>query len=324
MNKVFCVRTSNLPAATIELRAASLAAPADDEVLLEMVAAPINPADLLVLTGRHVVQPVFPAAVGIEGAGRIAALGSSVEQLHVGDLVAVPFGGTWAEFMLMKARDVLPVPGDLDPLQVAMLSVNPVTAAALLEGLSPGDWVIQNAANSAVGQLVIRLAAHRGIHTINLVRRAELMPALQALGADAVLVGENSLRERVMAAAPGANIRRGLDAVAGDATGRLYDCIGEEGELISYGLLNSDQIILDAAKVVFGSVTLKGYSRLRSLRTMGAQRANAITRELTDLMRSGLIHSDIEQVYPLAEVVQAVEHAARPGRSGKIMLQMKG
>jgi NADPH:quinone reductase-like Zn-dependent oxidoreductase len=323
MKKVFCVRTSDQPATTIELRTVELAAPAADEVLIEMLAAPINPADLLLLTGRHVFQPVFPAAVGIEGAGRIAALGSAVEGLRIGDLVAVPFGGTWTEFMLMKAIDVLPVPADLDPLQVAMLSVNPVTAAGLLEGLSAGDWVIQNAANSAVGQLVIRLAAHRGIHTINLVRRAEWAPVLQSIGADVVLVGEENLREQIETAAPGANIRRGLDAVAGDSTGRLYNCIGDEGDLISYGLLNSDQIILDAAKVVFGSVTLKGYSRLRSLRVMGAQRAQAVIRELTGLMRAGLLHSTIEHIYPLAEVIQAVEHADRPGRSGKIVLRMK-
>jgi NADPH:quinone reductase-like Zn-dependent oxidoreductase len=322
VKQVVCVQFSNTPAAAVELREVAVTPPASDEVLIQMIACPINPADLLLLTGRHLYKPDLPASVGIEGVGRVTETGGEVTTLMAGDLVAVPFGGTWREFMTMKAADVLPLPSDVDPLQAAMLSVNPVTAAGLLAGLAPGDWLIQNAANSAVGQLVIRLARRRGVRTINLVRRAELAPMLEALGADVVLVGDDDLPQRTQAATGGAPILRGLDAIAGEAAGKIHRCLGEGGELICYGLLNSDQVILDAADVVFRNVTVKGYSRLRILRQMGTEQGSQLMAELSNLLREGVLHTTIEQVYPISQVQRALEHAELPGRSGKILLSL--
>lgn len=322
MKQVFCVQFHDSPAEAIELRDVDMPQPAADQVLIAMIACPINPADSLLLTGRHFYRPALPAAVGIEGVGRIVEKGGAVQGLEVGDIVAVPFGGTWRETMAMKAQDVLRVPSDIDPLQASMLSVNPVTAAGLIEGVAAGGWILQNAANSAVGQLVIRLAAHRGIKTINIVRRAELVPELEAIGADVVLVGDDNLPERIREATGGAVIRRALDAVAGEASGRLYRGLHDGGELICYGLLNSDQIILGAADVVFRDITIRGYSRLRLLGQMSISRRTELISELTDLMRLGVLQSPIEQVYPLADVQQAVAHADRPNRAGKILLRM--
>jgi NADPH:quinone reductase-like Zn-dependent oxidoreductase len=322
MKQVLCVRFDDNPAAAIELREVERPRPAADEVLIEMIACPINPADLLVLTGRHFYKPDLPASVGIEGVGRVVEVGAAVQQVAAGDVVAVPFGGTWREYMALKASDVLRVPPDIDVMQAAMMSVNPVTAAGLLEGVAAGQWIAQNAANSAVGQLVIRLAARRGIRTVNIVRRAELVSELEAMGADVVLVGDDRLPELVSAATGGAAVVRAFDAVAGEATGKLHRCLSDGGELICYGLLNSDQIVLGAADVVFRNITIKGYSRLRILRQMGTERVTALVAELSDLLRAGVLQSPIEQVYALDDVQQAVEHAHRGGRSGKILLRV--
>jgi NADPH:quinone reductase-like Zn-dependent oxidoreductase len=319
MKQVICVQFGT-PASAIELRDVPIPQPDTNEILIKMAACPINPADALLLTGRHYFKPQLPAAVGIEGAGHVVECGANVTRLQVGDLVAVPFGGTWREYMTMKAADVLPLPPDIDPLQAAMPSVNPITAAGLLEGLQAGDWLLQNAANSAVGQLVIRLAARRGIHTLNIVRRESLVAELTAIGADVVLVGDDQLPERVAAATQGARVLRALDAVAGEAAGKLHRCLSEDGELICYGLLNSDQIILDAAAVVFRTVTLKGYSRLRVLRQMNSERMTQMIAELSDLVRTGVLHSAVEQIYPLTAVHRALTHSEQPGRSGKILL----
>ncbi|MDX1990894.1 MAG: zinc-dependent alcohol dehydrogenase family protein [bacterium] len=322
MKQVFCVSFSDAPADGLQLREVEAPQPGSDEVLIEMLACPINPADLLLLTGRHYYKPALPAAVGIEGVGRVIETGAGVESPAVGEVVAVPFGGTWRERMTMKARDVLRVPSDVDVMQVAMLSVNPVTASGLLEGVAPGEWVVQNAANSAVGQLVIRLAAHRGIRTVNIVRRAELVPELEALGADVVLVGDEGLAERVKEATGSAPVLRALDAVAGEATGKLHRCLSEGGRLICYGLLNSNEIVLGAADVVFRDIVVTGYSRLRLLRQMQPERVAELMAELSDLLRLGILQSPIEKVYPLDAVHQAVEHADQPGRSGKILLRI--
>lgn len=320
MKQVVCVQFSNTPAAAVELREVSVPQPARDEVLIEMLICPINPADLLLLTGRHFYRPELPAPVGIEGVGRVVEVGNEVTTLAVGDLTAVPFGGTWREFLKMKAIDVLLLPSDIDLLQAAMLSVNPVTAAGLIEGVAGGSWILQNAANSAVGQLVIRLAAHRGIKTVNIVRRAELASQLEAIGADVVLVGDENLAERIREETGGAEIVRALDAVAGEATGRLYRGLSDGGQLICYGLLDSNQIILGAADVVFRNVMIKGYSRLRLLGQMHPDRRKELIRELTDLLQLGVLQSPVEHIYPLEEVHQAIEHADRSGRSGKILL----
>lgn len=296
--------------------------PGPGEVRVAMAAAPINPADELLCTGRHLFRPSLPAPVGIEGAGTVAEAGPGVQGVAVGDRVALPFGGTWSEQLVMRAEDVVVLPREVDLRQASMLSVNPVTAAGLLEGVSAGEWVLQNAAASAVGKLVIRLAARRGIHTVNVVRRESQVEELRALGADVVLVGEEDLPARVAAAANKAPIRRALDAVAGESSGRLFACVAEGGSLVCYGLLSDDRVILPASGVVFRDVSVRGYTRLRSLRSMPRERLLALYAELAGLLQAGHIETAIEASYPLERVSEALQHAERQGRSGKILITL--
>ena len=156
-----------------------LPALADGEVLVAVEAAPINPSDVLTLTGDYGMLPPLPAVGGNEGVGRVAALGAAPDgqpqHLSVGDLVLLPVGaGTWRSHLLADARRLVALPAGADPLQLSMLTVNPATAALLLSefvALQPGDWVVQNAANSAVGGYLVQLARARGLRTVNVVRR---------------------------------------------------------------------------------------------------------------------------------------------------------
>lgn len=321
MKRAMCISLANL---SESLKIMEMPEPmaGPGQVLISMLAAPINPADLLLLTGRHVFRPELPAPIGIEGVGVVAGLGEGVTTLSLGDRVVLPFGNTWAERLIMRAEDVVKVPASLDVLQAAMLSVNPVTAAGLLEGLQAGDWLVQNAANSAVGSMVIRLARRRGIRTVNVVRREALASELLERGADVVLVGDHDLPNRIAEATQGARIRRGLDAIAGEAAGRLLETIADGGTLICYGLLADDRIILPATRVIFRDVHIRGYSRLRWLNTLSFEAKTAVYSELCQLLEGGLIRSDVEAVYPFEQVQEAVNHAAREGRSGKVLLQM--
>jgi D-arabinose 1-dehydrogenase-like Zn-dependent alcohol dehydrogenase len=152
-------------------------------VLVGVEYAPINMNDLYVIQGAFPVRPSLPSVVAIEGVGRVLAVGSGVEHLKVGDQVLIPlYAFSWRERLVVPAVGLFSLP-EAEPQQLAMLGINPPTASLLLDeapDLKPGDWVVQNAANSGVGRSLIAIAKARGIKTINLVRRPELIPELQA------------------------------------------------------------------------------------------------------------------------------------------------
>ncbi|HET7668103.1 MAG TPA: alcohol dehydrogenase catalytic domain-containing protein, partial [Mycobacterium sp.] len=130
--------------------------PGTGEVLVRVEAAAINPSDLLLVEGRYLARPQLPAPLGAEGVGMVEAAGPGVNNGIVGKRVIVlPTYkyGTWSQKVIAAEADVVEVP-EADSLQLAMLSINPVTAHLLLEtiaDLAIGDWVGQTAANSAVG-----------------------------------------------------------------------------------------------------------------------------------------------------------------------------
>lgn len=318
MRQVLYVHPGVAPPETVEVRDVVLRSPQSGEVVVRMHARPINPADLLLLEGRHVYQPELPGPVGIEGAGVVEAVGADVA-LPVGTRVAVPFGGTWAEQMVMRAADLIRLPDGLDLEQGAMLSVNPFTAAGLLEGLPAGSWFIANAGSSAVARMVLALGRRRGLHGIAVVRSARAADELLAVGASAVLVDGDDLASRARAVA-GGPIRRALDAVAGDASTRLFDALDTGGALVVYGLLSSDQVILPANRLVFRDVEVRGFSRLRVLAALPAARRTEIATELAGLMEEGVLETSIEARYPLNDVRAALQAHLNPDRRGKILL----
>jgi trans-2-enoyl-CoA reductase len=318
MKQVVCTQHSDDPTKAVDV--VEVAPPACPEagVVVAVRARPINPADLLLLTGRHLYRPKLPEPVGIEGAGVVVEAGQR-SRLAVGDIVAIPWGGTWRERMALGDDDVLPVSKTVDLEQAAMLSVNPFTAAGLLEGVAPGECVAVNAANSAVARLVLMMARARGIQTIAIARSEANEADARALGAEAFVVDGPGLTERLRAAAP-RPIRRALDAVAGESSGRLFDALAEGGTLVVYGLLSSDTISLPAAGVVFRDVHVQGYSRLRALRALPRARREEVTAELVGMLERGELRSEVDARYPLEEAKAALAHHERPGRRGKILV----
>lgn len=319
MKRAFAVAMGE-PALSVAVREVARPVPGPGEALVRIEAAPINPADLLLLSGRHLVCPSLPAPVGIEGAGVVEEVGVGVEGVKVGQAVALPYGGTWSELVCLPAAALVAVPPALSLQQASMLCVNPVTAQLLLEGVAPGAVVIQNAAGSALAGMVRALAAARQVKTIDVVRRAEQADRLRAQGARWVLVGDEALGERVRALTGGALAERGLDAVAGEATGRLAAGVRDEGTVISYGLLGGDVVQVPAREVVFRGLVVRGVSRLRELSRWTPAVREEIMAQLAALVSQGTMASEIEASYPLHEVAAAVAHAERPGRRGKILL----
>ena len=201
--------------------------PGPDEVVFDVLAFPINPADVSFCRGSYRLRPPLPATPGAECVGRISAVGTGVTQVRPGDLVVNMQRENWVQRRRIRSDDAIPIPAGLDLAQAAMLRINPATALLLLEDhadLKPGDWVIQDVANSAVGRHLIVLARARGVKTVNVVRRDDVTAELRDLGADVVLKDGPDLAERARAATGGAPIRLGIDAVSGDAPAHRRLC----------------------------------------------------------------------------------------------------
>ena len=219
----------------------ALGSPGPGEVNIKVEAGPINPAELLLIEGKYASRPPLPARLGIEGVGTITAVGEGVNELTMGDLVMSLGRTNWAEEIQVSSRAVVKVPKDADLQQLSMLKVNPATAMFMLEGyvnLKPGDWVIQNAANSAVGRYIIQLARTKGVKTLNVVRRTELFGELRKIGADVVLLDGDDLAKRVRSEVGDANIPLAIDAVAGEGTLSLGGALSEGGTVVNYALLS--------------------------------------------------------------------------------------
>jgi NADPH:quinone reductase-like Zn-dependent oxidoreductase len=259
--------------------------------------------------------------------GRIAAAGSDVMQRKRGDLVINMQRENWVQRRRVKAADAIPIPPGLDLAQAAMLRINPPTALLLLEdhvALKPGDWVIQDVANSAVGRHVIVLAKERGIRTVNVVRRDDVTAALRDLGADVVLKDGPDLAERVRAATGGAPIRLGIDAVSGDACKRIGDCVAEGGVVVSYGSMSGQDPVMSRPALGFRGVSLVGFMLGRGLAKRRPEQVRALYAELGAKLRDGVLKAPIEATYPIEEIKAALSHAQRGGRDGKVLVLPNG
>jgi NADPH:quinone reductase-like Zn-dependent oxidoreductase len=294
------------------------------EVLLEVVAAPINPSDLLTLTGEYGDLPPLPAIGGREGVGRVAELGPDAGELAVGQLVLLPRGsGTWSTHVVGVAAQLQPLPNEADPLQLSMMTINPPTAALLLSefvSLEPGEWVIQNAANSAVGLYLVQLARYRGYRTVNVVRREDAADLVRETGGDVGLLDGEDLAHRVSAATDGAHIRLGIDAVGGGATGHLADCLCESATLVSYGRMSGEPCVVQPDAFVFRDLTLRGFWLASWFQRTPEERRRAIVGEIAGLIGTGKLHAPIEATYDVSDIKDAVAAAASGGRSGKILI----
>ncbi len=314
------------------IRAVSLPMPslAAGQALVDVLAAPINPSDVLTLTGEYGMLPPLPAVGGNEGVGRVAALADGVTAPAVGQTVLLPVGcGTWSTHVIVDAAKLIPLPNQADPQQLAMLTVNPPTAALMLSefvALKPGDWVIQNVANSGVGSYLIQLAKIRGFKTVNLVRRESAVAGVKALGADVVLVDDpalGSLAKRVKGATGGAAIQLGIDAVGGAATDRLASCLNEGATLINYGMMSREPCQVSPRYFVFNDVTLKGFWLAKWFRSSTRVQQAALYGELTTLIATGKLHAKVHATFDVSEIKAAVAAAHAGERDGKILIVPK-
>jgi trans-2-enoyl-CoA reductase len=297
--------------------------PAFDEVVVQMRAAPINPADINAIEGKYPGRREVPAVPGFEGSGIVTEAGAGVNHLATGTLVILPHNiGTWREAVAAKADELVAVPSEIDPIQAAMLKINPMTAWRLLHDyveLKPGDWLIQNAANSAVGRAVIQIARELSYKTVNVVRREDLIEELRAEGGDVVLLDDEHVRDAVREATGKADIRLGLNSVGGDSALRIANCLSFGGTLVSFGAMSLQPLKIPTGLLIFKDLRLRGIWINKWYDNATHEERMKTFQPLFEMAKRGRLHSKVEKAYSLGQLHQAVAHAAQSKRSGKIV-----
>ena len=317
--------THGNPADVLHVESRPWPTPGAGEVIVKMRAAPINPADLNQIEGKYPVRAELPATPGFEGAGIVAEVDRDVTNVNAGALVILPHNaGTWRDAVAVKADELVVVPAGIEPVHAAMLKINPMTAWRLLHDyvdLARGDWLIQNAANSAAGRAVIQIAHELGYKTVNVVRRSELIGELRAEGGDVVLVDSENLRHEVQDAIGGPPVRLGLNAVGGESALRLANCLAPGSTLVTYGAMSLQPLKIPNGLLIFKDLRFRGiWINKWYDNATPAQRMEAF-QHLFEMAKRGLLQTKVEKAYPLSEAKSAVAHAARGQRSGKIIFE---
>ncbi|MBL8629978.1 MAG: zinc-dependent alcohol dehydrogenase family protein [Rhodospirillaceae bacterium] len=321
------------PAEAVRLVTLPDPTPKPNEVVIRMEAAAVHLADIKKFMGEPGFRNVtFPNTPGYEGIGRITAVGSDVHGFKVGDRVFPWWGAsTFAELVCTSAEKVMPAP-EGDAVQLSLMLVNGMTSVVLLEDyvpLKPGDWVLQNGANSSCGRYAIVLAKEKGVKTCNIVRRPELIAELTALGADAVVLdSENAdeLAARVSAATDNAEIKLGLDLVAGPATGRIAHCLANGGTVVNYGFISGKPSEIHFNELFWKDIKLVGMSTSRGLAKRSMDELRNIYAKLAGMIATGEMRAAIAGTYTLDQYADAFRHALRTGaeRDGKVILLPNG
>jgi len=321
--KAAVYETHGNPAEVLRVVDLPLAEPGPDDVVVKMSAAPINPADLNSIEGKYPIKAPLPATPGMEGAGTVIQIGSAVRDLAVGARVILPHSfGTWREMAVIAAEQLVATPSEIEPIQAAMLRVNPVTAWRMIHDFVPlaeGDWLIQNAANSGAGESVIQIARECGYKTVNIVRRPEVVDELRSLGGDVVLVDNENLRDAVASATDKAPIRLALNAVGGENGLRVAKCLASDGTMVTYGAMSLQPLSIPNGMLIFKNLRFTGFW-VNKWYDAATPRERAETfAPLVEMAKGGLLRTKVEATYSLDEAQAAIAHASQNKRGGKIV-----
>lgn len=312
------------PQDVLQLETLDLAEPGPGEALVALRAAVLHPSDLGMIGGTYGRLRELPAVAGREGVGEVLAVGQGVVRLNVGDRVKMPEESVLAEAVCADADDFEKAPADLPLEMAAMAFINPPTAYRLLEDfvdLQEGDWIIQNAANSAVGQCVIGLAKKRGVKSINLVRDVEKWEGpLKDLGADVVLADGDDFYKQIKDATGGDKPRLGLNSIGGDSVIKMIRSMGEGGVVVTFGGMVGDKVRFPTRNLIFDDVALRGFWMDRWARKASSNERGAMQHAVNDLIRLGAFKISVAEKFPMARAKEAFAEAASGGRDGKVLV----
>jgi len=316
------------PAEVLHVRDVPEPTPGPGQVLVRMLASPIGPADFLTVRGLYGHRPELPATPGTEGVGVVESGRGLLGRLRVGKRVAVinETGGNWQEKVVVPAVRVVPLSPQMPDDQGATFFVNPATAfilTRLVLKVPPRAWLLQTAAGSNLGRMVIRLGRHFGFRTINVVRRREQAEELLQAGGDAAIATEfESIEDRVQALTGGAGVPFALDAVGGATGSAVASSLARGGRLLVFGTLAEEPLSLPSRMLFLGVKRIEGFWLSDWARRQSILTLMQLFRRVQDLISKGVLTSEIGPAFSLDDIQGAVRQALAPGRSGKVLLRM--
>ncbi|ELU05261.1 hypothetical protein CAPTEDRAFT_127074 [Capitella teleta] len=321
------------PRRVLRLTSTPVPDPGHGEVLVRMLASPINPSDINMIQGVYPQRPPFlPAVAGNEGVGEVVETGPGVEYLKTGDWV-VPdkfCWGTWRTLVIGREVSLIRVPRDVPLADLAILSVTTGTAYRMLkdfEHLEPGDVVLQNGANSAVGKALIQLASHFGLQTVNVVRDRPDMDALvselKRLGATHV-IPDTGLRSQetkdLMKSLPAP--RLACNCVGGKQTVDLVRYLAEEGSVVTYGAMSKQPLFIPAGMFIFKDYRMRGIWVTKWYSDNPLVKRQAMWHELCELTKKGVLESPNHRMVPLSSFQDGVAKSMDDFTNEKQILSM--
>ncbi|MBY0523463.1 MAG: zinc-dependent alcohol dehydrogenase family protein [Gemmataceae bacterium] len=318
------------PAEVLEVRDVPIPEPGPGQVRVRMIAAPINPSDLMMIRGQYGVKPTLPATPGFEGVGVVESAGSGLlGRLRTGKRVAVLNGksGNWAEHVIVPARQVVPVSSKISDEQAASFFVNPATAIVMTKWVLrvPSDaWLLQTAAGSALGRMIVKLAKRTGFKTINVVRRREQAAELQKLGGDAIVcTADESIEERVRKITGSEGVKYALDCVGGQTGSAVVRTLGPGGRMLVYGTLANEPLTFDSRILMVGAKSVEGFWLSSWVKDQGVLTMLRLFRSINRMLKEGVLTTDVGATFPMSDIQAAVRQADQVGKAGKVLLRIK-
>jgi NADPH:quinone reductase-like Zn-dependent oxidoreductase len=302
--------------------------PGPGEVLVKMEAAPLNPSDLAVIAGGYLDRP-YPFTPGLEGSGTVVAAGKGLfPRLRFGRRVACsPLkgkDGTWSEYLLTSAMNVVPLPDEISFEQGAMMLVNPMTAMAFMHLVREGKHqaLVNTAATSSLGKMLIRLTGNEGIPLINIVRKQEQVDALMALGAKYVLnSSDNAYEKELSELANELNATLILDAVGGKQAAILLDAVPRGSTLVAYARLAGETLTADLLSLISDEKRIEGFQLGNWLQSKGLLFKLRFISSVKKHLGSEL-SSQLRRSFPLELVEEAIDQYRAEMSAGKILLKI--
>jgi len=291
-------------------------------VKVRLLAASINPSDFGMILGSYGKLKELPAVAGREGVGEVIEVGAGVDTVAVGERVRFPEeAGVWQTAAVVPAAGLWKIPTDIPVEMAAMAWINPPTAWRILRDghFEDGAWVIQNAANSAVGLFVIQMARNLGLHTINVVRREELIEPLKKLGGDVVVTEESGYEKDIAALTGGEKPAIALNSVGGASALRLINALGDGGRLVTFGAMSFEPIRFPTRQLIFNDISLEGFWLDRWFRQNSRARIQVMFDRIFALMREGKVTAPVAAKFGLSQFRDAIASNNTP-RLGKVLL----